>query len=831
MKTYLISTALMLTIVPLCTLSGSAQRLKKTKPAVVAAPNAVKQPTGITTGNQPMPYKEVIPTGSKTSNGFMRVHHVKDRYLFEIPDSLFGRLLFTVNRISRSAQDWRNPLGGICSYGNDWIGNAMFCFEKSGKDRVALKLISTSDRAVPGDPEISKAIAGNNFEPVYARFPVKAYHQETNSTVIDLTDYLNSDNDVFGYSSGIKMIAMPGTFAPERSFLNAVSAYPQNIEISSSRTYTSGSTVLTGEYNSSIILLSKAPMKGRSYDERIGYFGLNPAEYKTYDADGHIRDRANIWRWRLEPRPQDRERYFKGELVEPAKPIIFYIDPATPKKWVPYLISGVNDWQKAFEKAGFKNAIMAKEVDPGDSTFDINDSGHNVIVYKASSIANAMGHSLQDPRSGEIIESHIQWYHSVMEVLYKWYFVQAGAIDTAAQKPRFSDELMGQLIRFVSSHEVGHAVGLRHNWGASSSTTIAQLRDRGWVEAHGHTPSIMDYARFNYVAQPEDHVSQSGIFPRIGDYDTWAIEWGYRLLPDSLSEGSEKKVLDEWFKDRAGKDKRLRYGIGDDLTSRYPRNQREDLGDDAVMAGMYGIKNLKRIKKNLMKWTQVPGTPYDHTADVYKALVDQYDWYIKHATAYIGGMVFTPGNNTDQIPVYGFEPMVKQRKALAFLNAELFTTPEWLRDDRLYRLTSTDFTSIEAIQKRTLKGLLDDKLFNKLRLAEMALSKEAYGLASFLDELYTGIFKELQQGTRISSNRRFLQKVYVNELTALMVLLSRSDGDGASILKTQAKGLLVSCKANLKHRADKLERAHLQDLSVRLAEALNEPGRGSSLSR
>jgi hypothetical protein len=418
-----------------------------------------------------------------------------------------------------------------------------------------------------------------------------------------------------------------------------------------------------------------------------------------------------------------------------------------------------------------------------------------------------------------------------MEVLYKWYFVQAGAIDTAAQKPRFSDELMGQLIRFVSSHEVGHAVGLRHNWGSSSTTTIAQLRDKSWVEAHGHTPSIMDYARFNYVAQPEDGVTQSGIFPRIGDYDNWAIEWGYRLLPDSLSEDSAQRVLQEWFEKGPGQNRRLRFGIGDDLSAKYPRNQREDLGDDAVLAGSYGIANLKRIKKHLVQWTLAPGAPYDHTADVYKALVEQYDWYIKHAAAYIGGMVFTPGDDSDQAPVYGFEALTKQQQALAFLNSELFSTPEWLRDEWLYRLTSTDFGSIEAIQKKTLQGLLDDKLFNKLRQAEMAVGKEAYGLSLFLDELYNGIFKELQQGTRISSNRRFLQKVYVNEMAALMALLSRSDGDGASILKTQARALLVSCKANLKHRADKLERAHLKDLSVRLFEALSGPGKSSPLSR
>jgi len=802
---------------------GAAQQLN-TKPAVTA------QPAQAGLGNGPLPYDLVVPAGSKTSKGFVRVHRVKDRYLFEIPDSLFGRLFYTVNRIARSAQDWRNPLGGICSYGNDWIGNSMFCFEKSAKDKVALKLISTGERAEGNDPEISKALAGNNFEPVYARFAVKAYNRQAGSTVIDLTDYLNGDNEVFGYSSDIKMIAMPGAFAPERSFLNSVTAYPDHIEVSSTRTYAAGTTSLSGEYNSSIVLLERKPIRGRAYDERVGYFGLGPSAYRSYDADGHILERANIWRWRLEPKEQDREAYFKGVLVEPARPIVFYIDPATPKKWVPYLIAGVNDWQKAFEKAGFKNAIMAREVDPRDSTFNINDSHHNVIVYKASALANAMGHSLQDPRSGEIIESHIQWYHSVMEVLYKWYFCQAGAIDTAARKPRFSDELMGQLIRFVSSHEVGHAVGLRHNWGASSTTSIAQLRDRSWVEAHGHTPSIMDYARFNYVAQPGDGIGQSGIFPRIGDYDIWAIEWGYRLLPDGLSEEQEKKMLEEWFRAGPGRDKRLRFGIGDDLTARYPQNQREDLGDDAVAAGSYGIRNLKLIKKNLMDWTQVPGGSYDHVSDVYKALIEQYDWYIRHAAAYIGGMVFQPDNGSGQ-PFYGFEPALKQRRALAFLNRELFSTPEWLRDDRLYRLGSVDFSLIEAVQRKTLKALLDDKLFARLRLSEIAQGKGAYGLQDFLTELRDGIFSELYQSRAISANRRILQKVYVNELVGLTAQLARSDGDGVSLLKSQARDLMAVFKGSLATRKDPLERAHLADIGFRLQQAMKGPGPANGLLR
>ncbi len=768
------------------------------------------------------PYEMVITPQAITTKGFITVHKINNRYLFELPDSILGRDLFTVNRLVTSPEDYRHPFM-ICSYGNDWIGHSMFRFTKDEGDKLLLQVVSTTERSDSGDEGMQEAMMQNNLLPVYASFPIKAYGKDKKSVVVDLTDYFNSDNGVFGYLPDLRNMAMGGNYAPERSFITSVRAYPMNIEVGSTKSYQWQGNTLTAEYNSSIILLSKEPMKGRTFDERVGFFGLAWSEYKKLDANrGSIQPKANIWRFRLEPKPEDLDRYYRGELVEPAKPIVFYIDPETPKKWVPYLMAGVNDWQKAFEKAGCKNAVLAKEVPAGDTTFDMNDARHNMIVYKASSVGNAIGHSVQDPRSGEIIESHIQWFHSVMEILYKWYFIQTAAIDTGAQKPTFSDELMGELIRFVSSHEVGHALGLRHNWGSSSTTTVAQLRNKQWVEANGHTPSIMDYARFNYVAQPEDHIERAGIFPRIGDYDQWAIEWGYKMLPKEATAdaAAEKKVLNQWIIDKLNKSDRYRFGIGDDPTAKYPNNQREDLGDDAMLAGTYGIKNLQRIKQYLVQWVQVPGDNYDRLGEMYNTLVAQYEWYIKHATANVGGVMFTPKTVEQPGAVYSSFSKEKQQRAIAFLNKELFATPGWLADDFIYHNTHTDFNAVEGLQRNAIKQLLDMNVFTKLRTQEIADPTGAYTVSDLLNELSAGIFAEWKTGKAITANRRFVQNAYVVELIALMKNQVNSCTDANRLVIQQARELLSLSKKAMPLYHDEMMLAHLQSLHQRLEDAL-----------
>ena len=484
---------------------------------------------GTSRGPGPKPYKDVITDKAKTDDGLFKVHKIDDKYFFEIPDSLLNREILVVNRISKAATGMRI---GFFGYAGDQIGQNVVRFEKGPNNKIFLRTISYAEYAKDSTSPMFWAVTNSNIQPIAAAFDVKAYGKDSSgsssaTSVIEVTDYVNSDNDVLFFNSNIKSAVRLGALQSDKSYIVGIRSFPINVEITTVKTYArtpvapggfgggaspSGGN-LTVELNSSMVLLPKVPMQARYFDARIGYFTVG---YTDFDANPQgVESVQLIKRWRLEPKDEDMEKYKRGELVEPTKQIIFYVDPATPKKWVPYLIEGVNDWNVAFEKAGFKNAIVAKvaPTKKEDPDWSLEDARYSAIVYKPSDVANASGPSISDPRSGEIMESHINWYHNVMELLQNWYMIQASPSDTAARKMVFSDELMGQLIRFVSSHEVGHTLGLRHNLGSSSTVPVENLRNKSWVDANGHTPSIMDYARFNYVAQPEDHVDENGLFP------------------------------------------------------------------------------------------------------------------------------------------------------------------------------------------------------------------------------------------------------------------------------------------------------------------------------
>src|SRR5688572_29477606 len=507
--------------------------------------------------NGPKAYADVITAKAKTVNGLFKIHKQDDRYFFEIPNALLSRDILVVNRISKAAAESRvNTMG----YAGDQVGENVVRFEKGPNNKIFLRSISYKEVAKDtSESGMYRSVLNSNVQPIVAAFDVKAFSKNNAGTVVDVTDFISSDNDVLYFDAAVKKGLSLQMQMNDRSYIEDVKAFASNIEIRVVKTYfrapaSSGSGMssqqasagpATYELNSSMVLLPQTPMKPRYFDPRVGYFATG---YTDFDADPQgIKKLAMITRWRLEPKTEDIEKYKRGELVEPKKPITFYIDPATPKKWVPFLIQGVNDWQAAFERAGWKNAIIAKEAPTNDSTWSLEDARHSAIVYKPSDIPNASGPHVHDPRSGEILETHVNWYHNVMSLLRNWYFVQTAAVDPRARKMKFDDELMGQLIRFVSSHEVGHTLGLRHNYGSSSTVPVEKLRDKAWVEANGHTPSIMDYARFNYVAQPEDGISEKSLFPRIGEYDKWAIEWGYRWFPDAQTPEQEKPVLNQWI--------------------------------------------------------------------------------------------------------------------------------------------------------------------------------------------------------------------------------------------------------------------------------------------
>ena len=818
-----------------------------------------QRPVGDTTSSRPggpgartgpRPYKEVITDKARTDDGLFKVHRVDDRWFFELQNDIFNRDILVVNRISKAAAGMR--IGGFFGYAGDQIGQNVVRFEKGPNNKVFLRTISFAEYARDSTSPMFTSVNNSNVQPIAAAFDVRAFG-DGGASVIDVTDYINGDNDVLFFTSSFKQQLRLGMLQSDKSYVERVSSYPINVEIRTVKTYgrtpapTTGGTGggapaptgnMTVELNSSMIILPKQPMQARYYDPRVGYFAVG---YTDYDLNPQgVQSVRLVQRWRLEPKDEDVEKYKRGELVEPKKPIIFYIDPSTPKKWVPYLIQGVNDWQVAFEKAGFKNAIMAKMAPTRgeDSTWWLEDARNSAIVYKPSDIANASGPRISDPRSGEIIESHINWYHNVMELLRNWYFIQAAAVDPKARKMIFDDELMGQLIRFVSSHEVGHTIGLRHNYGSSSSVPVENLRNKEWVEKYGHTPSIMDYARFNYVAQPEDNIGQAGLFPRIGDYDMWAIEWGYRWFPQFKSPEEEKAYMNKWVIEKL-KDKRLWFGT--ETNPDDPRSQSEQVGDDAMKGSLYGIKNLQRILPNLLTWTKMENEDYTTLSDIYSQVAGQYSRYMGHVAKYVGGIMETPKMVEEAGPVYEIVPEAKQREAVEFLNKNLFTTPTWLISYDVFEKTGQNpLTVVGNIQDNMLGRLLSTRTMTKLLEAEAAQGRSAYQLTELLSDLKKGIWSEVATRKAADIYRRNLQKSYVNTLINIIApprtssetivvsfggpvvpTINTDKTDIKSVVRAHLAQLRTDSRAAAALIADEMTKYHLLDIATRIDNALD----------
>ncbi|MBS1632680.1 MAG: zinc-dependent metalloprotease [Bacteroidetes bacterium] len=795
----------------------------------------------------PKPFDEVITKKAVSYNGYFKAHKVDDKYYLEIPDSLLGRDILTVNRLMKTQEGM--------GYGGDQIGQHVIRFEKGPKHKMFLKDISYAVYAKDSTSPMFNSVRNSNVQPIAASFDIKAFSKDSTGSVIEITDYINGDNDILFYSSGAKSSLRIGSLQSDKSYIVSVKSYPINVEISVVKTYSRlpatsqantgfgggrpGTGNLTVELNSSMVLLPKAPMQARYYDDRVGYFTVG---YNDFDANPQgVKSIQLAKRWRLEPKAGDMEKYKRGELVEPQKPIVIYIDPATPKKWVPYLIAGINDWKVAFEKAGFKNAIFGKEAPTKaeDSTWSLEDARNSAIVYKPSDIANASGPSTADPRSGEIIETHINWYHNVMKLIRDWYMIQAGPSDPSARQMLFPDELMGQLIRFVSSHEVGHTLGLRHNFGSSSTVPVHLLRNKEWVEANGHTPSIMDYARFNYVAQPEDNISEKGLFPRIGDYDKWAIEWGYKLFPEYKGPEQEKGHLNTWVIDKL-KDPRLWWGDGESNQDD-PRSQTEDLGDDAVKASTFGIKNLQRIVPQLMTWTKEANDDYSNLSEVYGQVTAQFSRYMGHVARNVGGIYRTPKVVEQAGPVFQVTPKNIEANAVSFLNQQLFATPSWLINYEIFSRTGGNSLGIIGnIQTSMLSRLFSTNTLGKLISAETELGNNAYKMTDLFNDLKNGIWTELKARKTIDVYRRNLQKSYVDILNRLLnppaasattsgtvrvtsgsPSVSPDNSDIKSVVRAQLISLRADATAAVATIADPMSKFHLQDIIKRIDNALN----------
>ena len=713
--------------------------------------------------NKESDYDKLIKQGGSKMDGMFTVRHIKDNWYLEVPDSILGRMMLAVTRFASVPQGFKLLSG-------EEVNRSVIYLEQYGDRRLLMREYVQSLFARPGD-RIAISLQQSVSDPIVNSFDVIGRNPETRAQLIDITKWVLSDNKITSLTASDRTVVGVGNVQADRTFIDTLKTYPINLEIRTLRTYAmSGSKVPAAQsgfatmmLNTSFVLLPPEPMQPRLFDNRVGYFNNKITRFVDDDAP---ESDAIVSRFRLEPK--DPKAYKAGRLVEPKRPIVFYIDPATPKKWVKYLKLGIEDWNVAFEAAGFKNAIKAKDWPTDDPTISMDDARFNVLRYLPSETENAYGPRIVDPRSGEIIDAHICWYHNVMSLVRKWYMRMCGPLDKRAQSMDFPDELMGQLIRFVSSHEVGHSLGLRHNMIASSATPVEKLRDKAWVEQHGHTSSIMDYARFNYVAQPQDKIGERGLFPRINDYDCWAIKWGYQWRPEFKDAYDEKEVLRSEVTKRLTGNRRL-WWSGDEGKGTDPRSQAEDLGDNNMTASDYGIENLKRIMQHLREWTAQPDGQYDDLSEMHKSVRVQFMRYVDHVQKNIGGK-YT--NNAPGVPPHDYMPRALQRQAIAWMGRQLFHAPLWLYPQDIIQLLGTDaYDEIQQRQQTVLTLMLSPGMvYNMHKNAQS--SSDPYPADEYLRDVFATVWNgtedaEKTEGTETAQQQNFrrqLQRTYVQLL-------------------------------------------------------------------
>ena len=772
-------------------------------------------------------YEEIITKDAITDDGLFKVHKVKDKYYYEIADSLLGRDMLMVTRIVKMATEL--PLN------RHKMSEQVLKWEKFDNN-IFLKQASYSKFANDSLP-ISIAVSNSNFEPIISSFKIAVENKENNSHVIDVTSLYKSDIKIFGFPQSSRKGYKITSLDSKLSFIESIRSFPLNIETKHIKTYKSSNSrngQISMVLNNSMILLPKEPMKRRYFDQRVGWFTSAQTDYGIDNQEAETV--RYLDRWRLEIKDEDIDKFKNGELVEPKKPIVYYLDPATPEKWRKYLKDGIEDWNVAFEAAGFKNAVIVKypptkEEDPDWSPEDVR---YSTVRYLASPSLNANGPHVSDPRSGEIIESDINWYHNVMKLLRNWYFVQTAAVNPDSRGVEFKNEVMGELIRFVSSHEFGHTIGLPHNMGSSSAYPVDSLRSATFTKKYGTSPSIMDYARFNYVAQPGDEgvalMPSQWNTPNVGVYDIYSVKWGYKPILD-VSVEEEKSILKSWIIEKAN-DLKYRFGsAGID-----PSSQTEDLGDDAVKASEYGIANLKRIMPKLMEWTTKDGETYTELGYMYGQVLGQFGRYMGHVSNNIGGIYQYYKTSDQDGAVYTHVKKSRQQNCMNFLHNQLFETPKWMINKEI--LNKIEFAGItnriRSTQSRTLNSLLDFGKMARLIENEAINGKNAYSLIEMMTDLRKGIFNEVYKNKTIDVYRRNLQLAYLDRISYLMsneqgstpswarnyvtsVKVSQSD------IRTVAANQLIELRKDLKkhkNKSDKMTKMHLEMVQNKISSIL-----------
>ncbi len=771
-------------------------------------------------------YSEVITDEAESDDGLFTVHNIDDTYYYEIPDSLLGREMLVVSRIAQTP----NNLG----YGGEKNNTQTVRWQRKG-DNILLRHVSYENVADSTLP-IYRAVRNSNFEPIIMTFPVESLGEDSTGVVIDVTSLYDSDVQAFGLENDERSSHQVQRLDASRTFIEDIRSYPRNIETRSLLTYEAGnppSASQTGTLslvmNHSMVLLPAEPARTRAEDQRIGFSSV---EQVDYGADAQkAKEVQHIIHYKLVP--SDKEAYMNGELVEPVEPIVYWIDPATPEKWRPYLKQGIEDWNAAFENAGFKNAIVAKDPPANDPDWSPEDVRYSVIRYFASPTQNAYGPEVHDPRTGQILESDIGWYHNVMNLLRNWYFVHTAAANPKARGVEFDDDVMGELIRFVSAHEVGHTLGMPHNHGSSFAYSVEDLRSPEFTSTHGTAPSILDYARFNFVAQPGDGVTN--FLPAIGTYDKWAIKWAYTWFPEDWSDERIQDTLNTWTRDRAG-DPRYFFGTGDND----PRVQTEDLTNDAMRASELGVANLERIVNNLIEWTSRDGANYAQLEELYGEVVGQWDQYLGHVSNNIGGIYRNDKTYSQEGVVYEFVPEERQRRAMDWLAEYGWGSPDWMLNfevlDRINENTVVD--DIRSAQSGLLEDVASPEMIGRLIEWDERSDGDTYTPFELMDDLRSTIWSELDSNSpQIDVFRRNLQRSYIERMEFLMTQepaqpqqqfgggdseVDVSQSDIRPMVREQLQMLLEDVQNSTGSAANRATEVHLEDVVRRIEEVLDD---------